>query len=152
PLQCPVKRPCRILVVDDDSDLRLLYADALARADYDVDAVENGAAAWKALHVINYDLLIIEHNLPRLTGVELVLEMRSARLALPVILVTGQLPAEALAQNPLLQLAALLPKPFYLSQLLETVRVVLQATGSIPGQLELLPVWPSQSSAASSRS
>jgi len=151
PLQCPAKRPCRILVVDDDRDLRLLYADALARSDYDVDAVDDGAAAWKALHVNNYDLLIIEHNLPRLTGVELVMKLRSARMVLPVILVTGQLPAEVLVQSPLLQLAALLPKPFYLSQLLETVRAVLQATGSIPGQLELLPVWPGQSSAAGLR-
>ncbi len=151
PLQCPTKRPCRILAVDNDRDLRLLYADALARADYDVDAVEDGAAAWKALHVNNYSLLIIEHNLPRLTGVELVMKLRSARMALPVILATGQLPTETLVQNPLLQLAALLPKPFYISQLLETVRAVLQATGSLPGQLELLPVWPSQSSAAGLR-
>ena len=93
---------------------------------------------------------IIEYNLPRLTGVELVMKLRSARMALPVILVTGQLPAEVLVQNPLLQLTALLPKPFYLSQLLETVRAVLQATGSIPG-LEPPPVWPGQSSAAGLR-
>jgi DNA-binding response OmpR family regulator len=151
PLQCPAKRLCRILVVDDDRDLRLLYADALLRADYDVDAVEDGATAWKALHVNNYNLLIIEHNLPRLTGVELVMKLRSARIALPVILTTGKLPTEALVQDPLLQLAALLPKPFHLSQLLETVRAVLQAMGSIPGQLELLPVWPGQSSAAGLR-
>ena len=150
-LEGPTKGLCRILVVDDDSDLRLLYADALARSDYQVDAVEDGASAWKALRANNYNLLITEHNMPGLTGVELVMKLRSARMVLPVILATGKLPTEALIQNPSLQLAALLPKPFYIKQLLEMVRAVLQANGSIPGQLELLPVWPGQSSAAGLR-
>ena len=64
--------PPRILVVDEDSDLRLLYADALARPGYHVDATEDGAAALEALRVNNYNLLITEHSLPTLTGIELV--------------------------------------------------------------------------------
>jgi DNA-binding NtrC family response regulator len=48
-------------------------------------------------------------------------------MVLPVILTTGRLPVEELAQNPSLQLAALLPKPFSNVKLLETVRIVLGA-------------------------
>ena len=72
PLLCPAVSRHRILVVDEDSDLRLLYADALARPGYHVDAAENGAAAWEALQANYYNLLITEHDMPGLTCVELV--------------------------------------------------------------------------------
>jgi DNA-binding response OmpR family regulator len=85
--------------------------------------------------------------MPKLTGVELVRKLRSARMALPVILATGKLPTEALTQNPSLQLAALLPKPFSIDELLETVRTVLRATDHAPGQLGPLPDSRSQPSA-----
>jgi CheY-like chemotaxis protein len=71
-VQCPANPPQRILVVDDDSDLRLLYAEVLARPGYHVDAAKDGAAGWEALQVNNYNLLITEHSLPKLTGVDLV--------------------------------------------------------------------------------
>ena len=124
PLRCPTHlSPPRILVVDEDSDLRLLYTEALVRPGYHVDAAEDGAAALKALRVNNYHLLITEHSLPTLTGVELVRTLRAARMAVPVIMAAARLPMHELARNPSLQPVAVLPKPFYLSQLLETVRV-----------------------------
>ena len=146
PLQCPTKPPCRILVVEDDSDVRQLSTEVLIHSGYEVDAAADGAAAWEALQIKAFNLLITDHNMPRLTGVELVKKLRSARRALPVILATG-LPTEVLAQNPSLQLAAMLPKPFSVEELLETVSVVLRATDSAPGQLGPLPDWRSQPSA-----
>jgi DNA-binding response OmpR family regulator len=130
-VQCQAKWHPRILVVDDDSDLRLLYAEALARPGYHVDAAEDGAAGWEALQVNNYNLLVTEHNLPRLTGVELVKKLRAAHMAVPVIMTAVRPPTQELARDPSLQLAAMLPKPFYISELLETVRVVLRATDSL---------------------
>ena len=138
-------------MVDDDSDLRVLYAEVLARPGYQVDAVEDGAAGWEALQVNNYNLLITEHSLPKVTGVELVKKLRAARMAVPVVLAAERLPTEELAQNPSLQLAAVLPKPFYISELLETVRAVLRATDSACGQIAPPPTWPSQLSAGGLR-
>ncbi len=143
-LQREPNSPHRILVVDDDRDVRRLSAHALVGSGYHVDAAEDGAAAWEALQIKAFNLLITDNHMPKLTGVELVRKMRSARMALPVIMVTGKLPTEALDQNPSLQLAALLPKPFSIDELLETVRVILRATNGAPGQLESLPDWRSQ--------
>jgi len=145
-LQREPNPPRRILVVDDDSDIRQLSTEVLIRTGDVVDAAADGAAAWEALQIKAFNLLITDHNMPRLTGVELVKKLRSARRALPVILATG-LPTEVLAQNPSLQLAAMLPKPFSVEELLETVSVVLRATDSAPGQLGPLPDWRSQPSA-----
>jgi DNA-binding response OmpR family regulator len=138
-------------VVEDDSGVRQLSAQVLVGSGYHVDAAEDGAAAWEALQIKAFNLLITDHNMPRLTGVELVKKLRSARMALPVIMATGRLPTEALAQNPSLQLAAVLPKPFSIAELLETVRAVLRATDSAPGQLKPLPDWRSQPSAVGLR-
>ena len=166
--QYPTDPRHRILVVDEDSDLRLLYADVLALPGYHVDAAEDGAAGWEALQANNYNLLITEHSLPKLTGVELVRKLRAAHMALPVVMTAGRLPAQELARNPSLQLAATLLKPFAVDTLLATVKNVLRATdsprspreillaadssGSAPPisrgeQIALLPDWRSQPSA-----
>ena len=129
-LACPTNPPQRILVVDDDSDVRQLSTRALVCSGYQVDAAEDGAAAWEALQLKAFNLLITDHDMPRLTGVDLIKKLRSAHISLPVILATGRLPAMELVQNPSLQLAALLPKPFSVVDLLETVRMVLHAAAA----------------------
>jgi len=146
-LQREANPPQRILVADDDGLVRKLSTEVLIDSGYEVDAAADGAAAWEALQIKAFNLLITDHNMPKLTGVELVKKLRSARMALPVILATGRLPVEELAQNPSLQLAAMLPKPFTVEELLGTVTKVLRATDSPCEQLEPLPDWRSQPSA-----
>jgi DNA-binding response OmpR family regulator len=151
PLQREPNSPQRILVVDDDSDLRLLYTDVLIRPGYAVDMAEDGAAGWEALQANNYNLLITEHAMPKLTGVELVRKLRAARMALPVVMAAVRLPTHELARNPSLQLAATLLKPFAVDALLDTVKNVLRATDSPREQLEPLRNWRSQPSAVGLR-
>ena len=139
---CPMSSSHRILVVDEDSDLRRLYAEALAGLGYSVDA-----AGWEALKANRYGLLITEHEIPILTGVELVKRLRAAHMALPVVMAAGRLPTYELARNPSLQLAATLAKPFVIDALLDTVRNVLRATDSAQEQAAPLPVWRGQPSA-----
>jgi DNA-binding NtrC family response regulator len=67
--------------------------------------------------------------MPKVTGIELVKNLRAARMELPVIMVTGTLPLHELAQNPTLQLATTLEKPFTVEALLEAVENVLRAAG-----------------------
>jgi DNA-binding response OmpR family regulator len=134
-------------MVDDDRDIRRFSAQALIGSGYHADTAEDAAAAWEALQIKAFNLLITDNHMPKLTGVELVRKLRSARMALPVIMATGKLLTEALTQNSSLRLAALLPKPFSIDELLETVRTVLHATDNAPGQLESLPDWRSQPSA-----
>ena len=136
-VQCQANLRHRILVVDEDSDIRLLYTNALSYYGCQVDVVKDGAAGWEALQANNYNLLITEHRLPRLTGVELVRKLRAAHMAMPVVMTAVQLPMQELARDPSLQLAAMLPKPFYISELLETVTDVLGQAGC-----DRLPLGP----------
>lgn len=137
----------RILVVDDDPYTCHLSADVLIRHGYEVNAAEDGAAGWKELHACNYHLLITEHDLPKLTGVELIRKLRAAHMALPVVMAAGRLPTRELARNPSLQLAATLVKPFAVEALLDTVKSVLRATDRPREQIAQPPIWQSQPSA-----
>jgi len=80
-----------------------------------VDAACDAADAWEALHVVRYDLVITDHQMPRLTGLELILRMRSANMSQPVILMSGTMPLEELYRNPDLRVDARLAKPFTLA-------------------------------------
>ena len=124
----PANPPRRILVVEDDGAIGQSNAQALVRSGYQVDAAADGAAGWAALHANDFDLLITDHDMPRLTGLELVKKVRCARMTLPVILASGSLHTEELERHPWLQFAATLLKPFSPHQLLETVKEVLRAT------------------------
>jgi DNA-binding response OmpR family regulator len=124
--------PCRILVVDQNSDLRLFYTDALAGPGCQVDVAADGSTAWEVLQAHRYHLLLTENDPPNLTGDELIGKLRSARMDLPVVMATGRLPMHEPARNPSLQFAATLRKPFALQALMDTVRNVLRAT---------VPMW-----------
>ena len=134
----------RILVVEDDREQRQTNAMVLAFTGYTVDVAEDGAAAWEAVQASRYDLLITDNHMPRLTGLELLKELRSAGMKLPVIMATGKLPAEELAQNPWLEPVALLAKPYVPEQLLEKVKTVLHTA---PTNISPSRVAPKQNAA-----
>jgi DNA-binding response OmpR family regulator len=127
---CQTNSRRRILVVDDEASIRQLLCEVLAGSGYHVDVAEDGAAAWEALQAKSYDLLITDQNMPKVTGVELVRILRSARMALPVVMVAGELPEHDPDRTPPLQLAATVLKPFTLEALIDTVKSVL--LGAIP--------------------
>jgi two-component system chemotaxis response regulator CheY len=124
----------RILVVDDDISIREFSAVMLTTSGYQVDTAEDGAVGWEALHASSYDLLITDNDMPKVSGVELVKKLRFARMTLPVVMATGNIPTEALNWNPSLQLAATLAKPFTLGELLRTVKKILRTAECAPSR------------------
>jgi DNA-binding response OmpR family regulator len=124
----------RILVAEDDDDIRRLNTEVLAGSGYKVDAAADGDIAWDTLQLNHYHLLVTDYNMPKMSGVELLLRLHTVRMALPVILVSGTIPIEKLKRHPWLQIDATLLKPYTPDELLATVRKVLHATeGVCPG-------------------
>lgn len=116
----------RILVVEDDLLILQLNTRMLKRAGYEVDAAEDGAAAWETLNTASYDLLITDNVMPKITGVKLLEKLRAARMALPVIMATSALPTAVFTRCPWLQPNATLLKPYTGSEMLRTVKKVLR--------------------------
>jgi DNA-binding response OmpR family regulator len=150
PTQRQLKPTHRILVVEDNADIRRLNAEVLARSGYHVDAAEDGAAAWDTLQRNRYDLLITDNDMPKVSGVELLQKVRAAHMALPVIMATGVPPEDGFIHSPWLQPAALLLKPYSFHELLGTVRSVLLANGP-ESEATGPPDWPSGTSAGTLR-
>jgi DNA-binding response OmpR family regulator len=117
----------RILVVDDDEDIRRFNVEILTSSGYRVDAAADGALALASLQINNYDLLLTDYGLPKVNGLDLIKKIRAAHMVIPVILASGTMPTEEL-KHPELHIEAMLPKPYTFEQLLETVRKVLSAT------------------------
>jgi DNA-binding response OmpR family regulator len=123
--------PPRILVVDDDEDIRRLNTEALAASGYQVDAAADGADAWEVFQLNRYDLLVTDHNMPKVTGVELLLKIHAVGIVLPVIMVSGTIPTEQLKRHPWLQIDATLLKPYTADELLVTVKKVFSTAGAL---------------------
>jgi DNA-binding response OmpR family regulator len=128
----------RILVVEDEHDLRQLTAEVLIDAGYHVDVAENGATAWSALQFSKYDLLITDQFMPKLSGVELLRKIYTANMTLPIIMATGFLPTWEFALHPCLQPVKMLLKPYSFQKLLGLVKNVLHTTGSAGLEIPLL--------------
>lgn len=127
--------PVHILVVEDEPDINLLMTVVLTRAGYRVDNAKDGVAGLEALRTTGYDLLITDNNMPSVTGLELIKIVRSEGILLPVILTSGLMPTDEVNQNPWLQIAAVLAKPFTTDALLGVVRNVLHARHAVPTEI-----------------
>jgi DNA-binding response OmpR family regulator len=125
--QCKVNPPRRILVVEDDAVTRRINTKVLIKSGYEVDAAEDGAVAWDALQLNGYDLLVTDNEMPNVSGVDLLKKLHAARMAMPVIMVSGKMPTAELSRQPWLQIEAALLKPYMASELVDTVRNVLLA-------------------------
>ena len=127
------RRP-HILVVDDDIHTREMNAAILLRSGYAVDTAEDGAEAWQALQDARYDLLITDHQMPRVTGLELIQKLRSEAMTLPVILTSGAVPTVELQRLPSLKIDAVVEKPLALDVFLRTVNELLSLIEGFPGE------------------
>ena len=135
-LRSKANQPQRILVVDDDEDTRQLSIDVLAASGYDVEAVPDGVAGWEALQTNAHDLVITDNKMPRMTGIEMIEKLRSARMSLPVIMATRYLPAFEFARKPWLLPNATLQRPFSNDELLDAVKKILSPNGGDDGRRE----------------
>jgi DNA-binding NarL/FixJ family response regulator len=73
-----------------------------------------------------YDLIVTDNNMPKVTGVELIQKLQAVHPEWPVIMVTGVVPDEQFARSTSLQPAVVLLKPYSFDELLEAVKSVLR--------------------------
>ncbi len=85
-------RKSRILVADDDKEVRSFLTDALTELGYEVTAVANGEALYRAAVASPPDLIISDLDMPGLTGgtAEALLRAHEKTRGVPIIFVTGQ--------------------------------------------------------------
>ena len=129
-LQGQTDSPQRILVAEDEPDLSKLDTEVLSICGYQVVKAKNGLTALHKMNNDHFDLAIIEEELPKVTGLELVNALRSENIMTPVILVLGTMHQKGPNVNQWAQVQAILFKPYTVAELLITVKEVLHAAGT----------------------
>ena len=125
----------RILLVEDDINISRSLSSALKEANYAVDVAADGERGYFLAATNSYDLIILDYNLPRLNGREIVKKLREEEKCVPILMLTvhGELDDKV----DLLNLGAddYLVKPFALSEILARIKAILRRPESWQSRL-----------------
>jgi two-component system, chemotaxis family, chemotaxis protein CheY len=125
----------RVLVVEDDQDVRTVICIILSGAAYNVYQACDGLEALDALKKRRYDAVLTDYHMPKMDGLELLDLVQAMWSSTPVILVSNDAFLTEQPGNILAMPAyAVLPKPFDTADLLHTIRC---ATRKLPKELPI---------------
>lgn len=115
-----------ILIVDDEEDTRRSLTDLLSQQGYTVNTASDGHRAVTALEEGGADLVILDLNMPDMTGLSVLRRLQGRRPGLPVIAISAYASKEMKLE--LLQEGArsFFPKPIDIDALLEEVSSILK--------------------------
>jgi DNA-binding NtrC family response regulator len=137
----------RILIAEDDADMRELLEEILTDADFEIITAANGRFALA--HVENeqeeIDLVITDVQMPELKGDELLAKVRQARAETPVVVITAFGSVENAVEMVKKGAYSYLTKPFATRDLLEVVRAALSQTEAARAQAKLRREIPASS-------
>ncbi len=109
--------PTRILVAEDEANLRLVIQKELQRLGYRVQAAPDGEAALRLLEESNVDVLLCDINMPRMDGMELLRRVRERPNPPEAIMLTGHATVETAIEAMKLGAYDYLSKPYRITEL-----------------------------------
>jgi len=120
-------RPGKILVVDDDPEVRMATRDFLSSKGYEVVVAEGGREALRLLDASPPDVVLLDVAMPDLDGMETLKRIVATHPAMPVIMVTANADIEITSKVLQLGAADYVPKPFDLDYLDQAISIQLSA-------------------------
>jgi CheY-like chemotaxis protein len=116
-------RRLKILLADDEPIVQRLYCQMLEGSGYDVTAALDGQEALDTVTSDTFDLTILDLNMPRLDGFEVMARMKEADTSVPLIVMTGHFPEEVVEDRlEELSVVEVLRKPVMITTLLNSVK------------------------------
>jgi DNA-binding response OmpR family regulator len=125
----------KILVVEDDKALCNTVEKWLTFEHHLVEVVDNGAQALENLKFYKYDLVVLDINLPKMSGLEVCKEFRAGGGSTPVLMLTGKDTVEEKEQGLDSGADDYLTKPFHLKELSARVRALLRRPSNFAGDV-----------------
>ena len=115
----------RILLVDDDLPTLMLFVRLLTDAKYSVAAASSGSEALRMLHENSVDLVVLDLNMPRPDGFEILKILRSRYRGMKILVVSGSVDGPLLKASELVGASASLRKVDAPTQLVKTVDTLI---------------------------
>ena len=128
----------RLLLVDDEDNLRSMLEAALRYNDFEVASVATGRAALEAVAQASPDLVVLDVMLPDLDGFEVCRRLRTGGVRTPVLFLTARDATEDTVRGLTLGGDDYLVKPFSLDELVARVQAVLRRSGATDGDSAVL--------------
>lgn len=119
----------RILVVDDEKNIRLVLDQCLSAEGYQVDTAVSGEHAVEKFAAAPYDLVILDMKMPGMDGIEVLRRIKRTAPAVPVIMVTGYGSIETAVETMKLGAVDYLRKPFTPDEIRAAVAAVVERKG-----------------------
>lgn len=119
----------RVLIIDDQKDVRAMIAIVLRVNRFEVVEAESGAAGLKAFADSRFDAAIVDIFLGDTNGVDVIASLRERAPGLPIIAVSGVTALDFMEQSPHLADVVCLQKPFRPNDLLQALRKAQAAAG-----------------------
>jgi DNA-binding response OmpR family regulator len=113
----------RILVVDDDYNIRSVLQEVLEEEAYEVDTASDGFIAWNKLTLQpgKYDVILLDIHMPRLNGLQLIQELQNQQKETSLSVVVLSSDEEAIQQALHMGVCHALKKPFDLEAILALI-------------------------------
>jgi DNA-binding response OmpR family regulator len=134
----------KILVVDDDAELRGLLAFSLEQAGLQVATAGDAEAALARWQTAEPDLMVLDVNLPRASGLEVLQQVRAASPDLPIIMLTVRDAEDDVVRAFDLGADDYVTKPFSPRQLVARVKAALRRSGAAEADRTELTAGPVQ--------
>jgi len=115
----------RILVVDDEKNIRLTVQHSLIAADYEVETAANGLEGLQKFRSGHFDLILMDLRMPQINGIEMLREIRETDKHAAAIVITAYLTIETLLEAFSLGVSDYIRKPFSPNDVRETVKRVI---------------------------
>ena len=113
----------KLLVVDDETNLRVVIQKELRRLGYEVEAAADGEEAWTLLEEKDFDVLLCDISMPRLGGIDLLRRLRERRQNPPeAIMLTGHATVDTAIEAMKLGAYDYLTKPYRITELSALVK------------------------------
>ncbi|MGE5194531.1 MAG: response regulator, partial [Deltaproteobacteria bacterium] len=131
--QRPKLRGKRVLVADNDEEVRRAAHEFLGRFGCEVETAHNGEEALLMARSFQYDVVLADIRLPDMTGYDCFCQVRESQEKLPVILMTGfgYDPTHSIVKARQQGLKSVLYKPFRVDQLLDEVEKNVNSHGAV---------------------
>jgi DNA-binding response OmpR family regulator len=128
----------RILVVDDQSDVRAMIAIVLRVHHFEIVEAASGAAAMKTFDDFRFDLAIVDIFLQGTNGFDVISMMRERVPDLPIVAISGMTTLDFLSTSPELANVVCLQKPFRPNELVRAVEAAQALSRpSVAGKAEV---------------
>lgn len=114
----------RVLLVEDEQGIAQFITQGLKEAGYSIDSAEDGQEGQNFVDSYEYDIIILDIILPKISGLELLANIRSAKILTPVLLLTARDTVEDRVQGLDIGADDYLVKPFAFSELLARLRAL----------------------------